>query len=169
MGSIQLPPDLTERIVSATADNAGVIARPPLLYAAALVIVLALRWFWPMPMLGRAVALWAGVSLIVLGLAIAIAGRRALQAAATNVDPMRPTTAIVTSGPYRFSRNPLYVALTLLYLGLTLVFNTLWGLVVLIPLVITMHCGVVLREERYLEGKFGDVYRQYRSKVRRYF
>jgi protein-S-isoprenylcysteine O-methyltransferase Ste14 len=161
--------ELTENIVPTTADNAGVIARPPLLYAAAFVIVLALRWFWPLPLLGHAVALWVGVSAIVLGLAIAIAGRRALQAAATNVDPMRPTTAIVTSGPYRFSRNPLYAALTLLYLGLTLVFNTLWGFVVLVPLVITMHCGVVLREERYLERKFGEVYRQYRSKVRRYF
>jgi protein-S-isoprenylcysteine O-methyltransferase Ste14 len=169
MGSSQLPPDLTENIVSTTADNAGVIARPPLLYAAAFVIVLALRWFWPLPILGHAIALSAGVSLLVLGIGIAIAGRRALQAAATNVDPMRPTTAIVTSGPYRFSRNPLYVAVTLLFLGLTLVFNTLWGLVVLVPLVITMHCGVVLREERYLERKFGDVYRQYRSKVRRYF
>jgi protein-S-isoprenylcysteine O-methyltransferase Ste14 len=169
MGSIQLPVDLTENIVPATADNAGVIARPPLLYAAAFVIVLALRWFWQLPLLGHAVALSAGVSLIVLGVGIAITGRRALQAAATNVDPMRPTTAIVTSGPYRFSRNPLYVALTLLYVGLTLAFNTLWGLVVLVPLVITMHCGVVRREERYLERKFGDVYRQYRSKVRRYF
>ena len=168
MGSIRLPRDLTENIVSATADNAGVIARPPLLYAAALVIVLALRWFWPMPMLGNAIALWAGVSLLVLGVAIAIAGRRALQAAATNVDPMRPTMAIVTSGPYRFSRNPLYVALTLLFLGLTLAFNTLWGFVVLVPLLITMHCGVVLREERYLERKFGDAYRRYRSRVRRY-
>lgn len=169
MGSIQLPLDLTENIVSTTADNAGVIARPPLLYAAAFVIVLALRWFWPLPLLGHAVALSAGVSMIVLGVAIAMAGRRALQAAATNVHPMRPTTAIVTSGPYRFSRNPLYVALTIVFLGLALVFNTAWGFVVLVPLVVTMHCGVVRREERYLERKFGDVYRQYRSKVRRYF
>jgi len=66
-----------------------------------------------------------GLALLVLAVGIAIAGRRALQAAATNVDPMRPTTAIVTSGPYRFSRNPLYVALTLLFLGLTFAFDTL--------------------------------------------
>ena len=149
-------------------DNPGVIARPPLLYGAAFLVVLALRWLWPMPILGQAAALWVGLALLVLGVGIAIAGRRALQAAATNVDPMRPTTAIVTSGPYRFSRNPLYVALTLLFLGLTFAFDTLWGLVALVPLLVTMHCGVVLREERYLERKFGDTYQQYRSRVRRY-
>src|SRR4029434_8133859 len=78
------------------------------------------------------------------------------------------TTAIVASGPFRFSRNPLYLALTLLYLGLTLAFNTWWGIVVLVPVLIIMHRGVVQREERYLEQKFGETYRQYRSKVRRY-
>jgi len=79
-----------------------------------------------------------------------------------------PTTAIVKSGPFRFYHNPLYLALMLLYLGLTLAFNTWWGIVLLVPVLIIMHCGVVLREERYLEQKFGETYRQYRSKVRRY-
>jgi len=91
-----------------------------------------------------------------------------MQAAGTNVNPALPTIAIVASGPFRFSRNPLYLALTLLYFGLTLAFNTWWGIVVLIPLLIIMHRGVVLREERYLDQKFGETYRQYRSKVRRY-
>lgn len=92
-----------------------------------------------------------------------------MQAAGTNVNPALPTTAIVTAGPFRLSRNPLYLALTLLYFGLTLAFNTWWGIVVLVPLLIIMHRGVVLREERYLEQKFGENYRQYRSKIRRYF
>ena len=91
-----------------------------------------------------------------------------MQAAGTNIDPSLPTTAIVQSSPFGYSRNPLYCALTLLYLGLTLAFNTWWGIVVLVPLLIVMHRGVVLREERYLEQKFGETYRQYRSKVRRY-
>src|SRR5262245_5892949 len=95
-------------------------------------------------------------------------GRRTMQAAGTNVNPALPTTAIVTSGPFRFSSNPLYLALTLLYLGLTLAFNTWWGIVVLVPVLIIMHRGVVLREKRYLEHKFGETYRRYRSKVRRY-
>ena len=91
-----------------------------------------------------------------------------MRATGTNVDPTLPTTAIVVSGPFRFSRNPLYLALTLVYSGLTLAFNVWWGVVVLIPLLAVMHRGVVVREERYLERKFGERYRQYRSRVRRY-
>jgi protein-S-isoprenylcysteine O-methyltransferase Ste14 len=151
-----------------SADNPGVVVLPPLLYGSALVVVLALRWFWPMPIFGCSVALSSGLALIVLAVAIAIWGRRTMHAAGTNISPLRPTTAVVTTGPYRFSRNPLYLALTLFYLGLTLTFNTWWGIVVLIPLLTIMHRGVVLREERYLEQKFGEPYRQYRSTVRRY-
>ena len=149
-------------------DNPGVIMLPPLLYGIAFAVVLALHWFWPIPIFTQAVALWPGLALVILAVGIALWGRRALLAAGTNVNPSLPTTAIVTSGPFRFSRNPLYMALTLLYFGLTLAFNTWWGIVVLVPLLILMHRGVVLREERYLEAKFGETYRQYRSKVPRY-
>jgi protein-S-isoprenylcysteine O-methyltransferase Ste14 len=139
-----------------------------LIYAGAFVVALVLRWFWPMPIFGLAVALWPGLALSALGIGIAVWGRRTMQAASTNIDPMLPAKAIVISGPFRYSRNPLYFALTLLYLGLTLAVNTWWGVVMLAPLVLVMHRGVVLREERYLEQKFGDTYRQYRFKVRRY-
>jgi len=149
-------------------DNAGVIMLPPLLYGIAFAIVLALRWIWPLRIFDQALGLWPGIALVVLGVGIAIWGRNALQAAGTNINPSLPTTAIVTSGPFRFSRNPLYIALTLVYLGLTLAVNSWWGIVVLVPLLLIMHRGVILREERYLEGKFGESYRQYRSQVRRY-
>src|SRR5262245_4764946 len=109
------------------ADNPGVLARPPLLYAAAFVIVLVLRCFWPVRLLGSRVAPWAGLALAALGIGTAIWGRRTMEAAGTNIDPARPATTIVTSGPFRFSRNPLYLSLTAIYLGLTLAFNTLWG------------------------------------------
>ena len=151
-----------------SADNPGVAVLPPLLYGAACIVVLSLHWLWPMPLFGHAVALWSGLSLIVFAVAIAIWGRRTMHAVGTNINPLRPTTVVVTTGPFRFSRNPLYLALTLLYLGLTFVFNTWWGIIVLIPLCIIMHRGVVLREERYLEQKFGETYRRYRSSVRRY-
>ena len=154
--------------MATSTDKPGVATRPPLLYGGAFVLVLVFRWFWPMPIFGHAVALWPGLALFVLGAGIAAWGRRTMQAAGTNVNPALPTTAIVASGPFRFSRNPLYLALTLLYLGLTLAFNTWWGIVVLVPVLIIMHRGVVLREERYLEQKFGETYWQYRSKVRRY-
>jgi protein-S-isoprenylcysteine O-methyltransferase Ste14 len=151
-----------------SADNAGVAVLPPLLYGAALLFILALRWFWPIPILGHAVALWLGLALVVFGVGIAAWGRRTMHAAGTNISPLRPATAVVTTGPFRFSRNPLYVSLTLLYLGLTLVLNTWWGIAVLVPLLVVMHFGVIVREERYLEQKFGETYRQYRSTVRRY-
>lgn len=151
-----------------SADKPGVVVLPPLLYAAALIVVLALHWFWPMPISSRAVSLTVGLTLILFAIAIANWGRRTMHSAGTNVNPLRPTTAVVTSGPFRFSRNPLYLALTLLYVGLILSFNTWWGIVVLVPLLIIMHYGVVLREERYLDRKFGETYRQYCSMVRRY-
>ena len=88
--------------------------------------------------------------------------------AGTNIRPNLPAKAIVTSGPFRFSRNPLYCSLTLLYLGLSAFLNTWWSLILLVPLLLVMHVGVVRREERYLERKFGEEYRRYRSSVRRY-
>ena len=150
------------------ANNAGVITRPPVLYGAALIVALVLHWFGPLPILHALVGRWLGVAPVALGLAVVLWAVHTLRAAGTNVDPLLPTTAIVTTGLFRFSRNPLYVGLTLMYLGLTLVFNTWWGIVLLVPLLLTMHRGVVQREERYLEQKFGEAYRRYRSRVRRY-
>lgn len=149
------------------ADNAGVIVRPPVLYAAALVALLVLRWLWPLPILDGA-GLWPGLALAALAVGILIWGRRMLLAGGTNVDPSLPATAVVTSGPYRLSRNPLYVGLALVYFGLTLALDSWWGIVLLVAVLIVMHRGVIQREERYLEQKFGDGYRQYRSTVRRY-
>jgi len=150
------------------AKTPGVIAPPPVLYGAALIAALVLHWFRPLPIFSASVVRWLGIALVAVGLAVVIRVFRTMRAAGTNVDPRRPTTAIVTTGLFRFSRNPLYVGLTLMYLGLTLVFNTWWAIVLLVPLLMTMHRGVVQREERYLEQKFGEAYRQYRSRVRRY-
>ena len=149
-------------------DNAGVIARPPVLYAAVIILALLINLVWPLPIFADTIGRWFGLLLLLLGAAIVAWGRSSLVASGTNVDPTLPTTAIVTSGAYQFTRNPLYVGLTLIFSGLTLAMNTWWGLLALMPLIIVMHIGVVLREERYLEQKFGDNYRQYRAKVRRY-
>jgi len=154
--------------VAESRDNPGVIAPPPLVYGGAFLIALFLHWMWPLPIFYQVSALWPGVALIVLGLGLAMWGGRTLQSAGTNVNPYRPSTAIVDSGPYRFTRNPLYVSLTVMYLGLTLAFDTWWGIVLLIPALLVMHLGVIRREELYLEKKFGDDYRRYRDKVRRY-
>ena len=152
----------------AGADNPGVVAPPPLIYLGGFLVALVCRWFWPIPIDGASRGLWPGLMMIALGVGIAIWGRRTMVAAGTNVNPSRPAMTIVSSGPFRFSRNPLYLSLTTIYMGLTLAVNTWWGVVVLIPLLLVMHLGVVLREERYLEQRFGEQYRQYRSRVRRY-
>jgi protein-S-isoprenylcysteine O-methyltransferase Ste14 len=149
-------------------DNPGVIARPPVLYAGTLIVALLVNLAWPLPMFGDTVGRWCGLVLAVLGAGILVWGRNALISGGTNVDPTLPTNAIVTSGPFRFSRNPLYLGLTVMFLGLTLAMNTWWGIIAMIPLAAVMHSAVILREERYLEEKFGEGYRQYRTRVRRY-
>jgi protein-S-isoprenylcysteine O-methyltransferase Ste14 len=149
-------------------DHPDIIARPPLIYAGAVLAVFLLRWVWPLPMTHTTFAYVAGAALIVLGFAFGIPGRIALAKASTHVDPMRPTTTVVQTSSYRFSRNPLYVGLTVVFIGMGLIANTAWVFVILIPLSIAMHIGVILREEDYLERKFGEPYRRYRERVRRY-
>jgi protein-S-isoprenylcysteine O-methyltransferase Ste14 len=149
-------------------DNPGVIVLPPLLYGVAFAVVLMLRWLWPVPILPHPAMLWAGLVVLSLGVGLGLWGAYCMQEADTNILPSLPTTAIVTSGPFRLSRNPLYMALTLDFIGLSLIVNSIWGILVLAPLLIVMHYGVILREERYLEAKFGESYRQYCSMVGRY-
>ena len=88
--------------------------------------------------------------------------------AGSNVPTKLPTTTIVESGPYRFTRNPIYLGMCIGLLGLAIALDNLWLLLMLVPFVLVIHYGVVAREEAYLERKFGDVYRGYRSRVRRW-
>lgn len=150
------------------ADNPGVVVFPPLLYGVAFLTALALHWLWPVSILSHPATLWVGVAVLVLGVALGLWGSVSLRRAGTNISPSQPTIAIVASGPFRLSRNPLYVGLSLDLLGLSLIFNTLWGVVALVPAAVVMHFGIILREERYLEAKFGESYEQYCSVVRRY-
>jgi protein-S-isoprenylcysteine O-methyltransferase Ste14 len=160
---------MDEQLGSMPKDRAGVIAPPPLIYLSGILIGLALnRWWRHCPIFGSTEWRWSGLLFVVMAVSLAIAGRRAMLAAETNINPFKPTTSIVSSGPFRFTRNPLYLALTLIYVGLTLASNTWWGFVLLVPVLLLIHFGVVAREERYLERKFGESYRQYRARVRRY-
>jgi protein-S-isoprenylcysteine O-methyltransferase Ste14 len=149
-------------------DHADVLGRPPLLYATSLIVALLLQQFWPSQLLTGASVAWGGMYLLAADVGLVMWGRRSLLAANTAVDPSLPTRTIVTSGPFRFSRNPLYVGLTLIYLDFTLIANSWWGVVLLCPVLIFMHFGVVRREERYLDSKFGERYRRYCASVPRY-
>ena len=103
-----------------------------------------------------------------LSLALGGTGLWALRRAGTSQNPRRPTTALVVSGPFRISRNPLYLSLLCLYVGIALFVNGLWLFLLAIPLVAVLRLGIIAPEERYLERKFGDEYRRYRSRVRRW-
>ncbi|NQV80212.1 MAG: isoprenylcysteine carboxylmethyltransferase family protein, partial [Alphaproteobacteria bacterium] len=88
--------------------------------------------------------------------------------AGTAVQPYKPSTTVVTDGVYRFSRNPIYLGLTAFYLGLAFAVNSGWAILLLPLVLVVMHYGVIAREERYLEGKFGAAYRDYKNRVRRW-
>ena len=144
------------------------IATAPVLYAGAFLVGSLLHSQFPMRIVSPGVASWATMGLLFFGAVLAVWSRRVLERAHTNVHPSLPTTTLVVTGPFRFSRNPMYVARTVLYLGLAFWVNALCVLVALVPLLAIIHCGVVRREERYLATKFGDAYRQYQSTVRRW-
>jgi protein-S-isoprenylcysteine O-methyltransferase Ste14 len=149
-------------------DKANVLAPPPLIFACALALGLALQYFVPLPWLPPASAHWIGTLLAAIAIALAIWGAVTLRAARTAIDPYKSTTAIVQTGPYRFTRNPLYLALTLLSVGIAAWRNAFWVLPMLIPALIVLQLGVIHREETYLDRKFADAYRAYRARVRRW-
>jgi protein-S-isoprenylcysteine O-methyltransferase Ste14 len=149
-------------------DNPGVIAPPPLIYAVALLLSLFLHKLVPLPLFAGRIKTLSGALLIGGAGATGLFALRKMREVGTNVNPTQPTTALVISGPYRFTRNPIYLALTLLYAGLGLLFNTVWTLLLLPVVLLLMNRGVIEREEAYLEQKFGAQYRIYKESVRRW-
>jgi protein-S-isoprenylcysteine O-methyltransferase Ste14 len=122
------------------------------------------RWA-PWPIIAERVTLPIGLLGVLLGF-IALPAILAFRRARTHPEPWKPTKALVTVGPYRYSRNPMYVGMTLLYLGTAVWQNTVWPLLALPVVLWVVQVGVVRREERYLEGLFGEDYRAYRDRVR---
>ena len=152
-------------------ETAGLIARPPLLFLGALLIGLVLDRLLPLPVPVPGVELihWIiGGSLILLGLALAAAGMRNFSRAGTPVRSIKPTRALVTTGIHGWTRNPIYLGMFLLYGGIGVAAQSPWTLILTLPLAITIRYGVVAREEAYLERRFGDAYRDYKARVRRW-
>jgi protein-S-isoprenylcysteine O-methyltransferase Ste14 len=151
------------------ADTAQVIIRPPLAWGLAVIVAFALNWLVPWPFLPtRVPGGWLGATVFGLALALAAWAIVTITRAGSNVPPNLPTTTIVRSGPYRFTRNPIYLGMFLSLIGLAIAFDNVWMLMMLVPFALVVRYGVVAREEVYLERKFGDVYRGYRSRVRRW-
>ena len=147
--------------------NLGLI-RPPFVYLGAIALGLVLHLLWPVRLVPPPVSTPFGATVTLLGVVLFVSAVRAFRAAGTPVPGDRPTTAIVRSGPYRFSRNPIYLAFSLFQLGLSFWFNSLALLITLIPAVALTSLVVIPREERYLEARFPSEYLPYKGSVRRW-
>src|SRR5262245_20485019 len=154
-----------------TTGAADVAIKPPILFLAALGLGCLLSFILPIgPGLAspNRLGFGVGVLFVVLGLALAILSIRRFVLAGTSPIPGEPSTALVVQGPYRFTRNPIYIGFILTYFGLALILTSLWVLALLVPVLIVLQRGVVEREEAYLERQFGEAYTKYRARVPRW-
>ena len=148
-------------------ESVGHGINPPLLFGSmvgALLLHKAFSLPSPLPKAARI----AGIPLVLFGLFLGGSAVAAQRRAGTPVNPTQPTQAIVQGGPYRFTRNPIYLGMALAYSGLALLLNAVWGLLLLPVMVIALDRGMIRGEEAYLERNFGEVYRQYKDRVRRW-
>jgi protein-S-isoprenylcysteine O-methyltransferase Ste14 len=150
------------------ADSPGVRVPPPLVFLGGLGIGLALSTWAPTEYLGRTIARPLGGVLIGLGALLALSAFRAFHQAGTTIRPDRPGSALVRTGPYRFTRNPMYLALTIVYAGIAVMNESLWSLLLLPLVVFLIRSKVIAREEAYMERRFGVDYSHYKSEVRRW-
>jgi protein-S-isoprenylcysteine O-methyltransferase Ste14 len=153
-------------------DNPGVIARPPRIYLGFLIAGIILDRLWPAVSaaqpFGGSGRFFVAAALIVIGAAIMTLAMGRFRAAGTNAPTPMPSTALVTNGLYSFSRNPIYIALTTIYLGLAIAADSVWSVIFLVPILLLIRYGVIAREEHYLEAKFNGAYVDYRNRVRRW-
>jgi protein-S-isoprenylcysteine O-methyltransferase Ste14 len=149
-------------------DSPRVIAPPPLLFLGPLLLALGVEQLRPWPFLPTLVARLVGAALVAAGSAFAVPALFAFRRAGTNAEPWKPTTAFVVRGPYKITRNPMYVGMVLVTAGIAALANSVWPLLALPVSVALVRWGVIAREERYLEQKFGEEYRAYKARVRRW-
>lgn len=150
-------------------DAPDILILPPVLVGGTMIVGLIVHYLlWPVSILPMLLSRVLGVVVFVSSGVLAHLAHRAMQRVGTNVLPTQPTLAIATDGPFRFTRNPLYIAAIGVYLGTTLWVNSLVMLLLIIPVALVLHWGIVLREERYLSAKFGGEYDAYRARVRRW-
>ncbi len=154
-------------ISGADVANLGLV-RPPFVYLGSIALGLVLHLLWPARLVPPSVSTPAGAIVTVVAIALFVSAVRTLRAAGTPIPGNRPTTAIVRTGPYRFSRNPIYLAFSLLQLGISIWVNSAWLLATLAGAVALILYVVIRREEQYLERRFGARYLDYKASVRRW-
>ena len=159
------------RPASVDPDVPGVRILPPILFLAVLVAAFLLQWVWSLRMVPGELVLMVraiGMVLVVLAFALGLSAVSRFRKAGTNVSPLEPVTVLVLEGPYRFTRNPMYLGFVLLTTGVAGIANSLWPIVLLVPALVILQRGVIEPEERFLERKFGAEYRVYKARVRRW-
>lgn len=149
-------------------DSAGVIAPPPVIFGVPLAVALYENRSNPLAVMSPRFAMITGGAIVVVALILLVAAFIQFRRARTTIMPYKPTTAIVESWPYSFTRNPIYLAMAVIYIGIAIFFNSLWPFLLLPLVLLVIQRGVIEREERYLEGKFGSDYVDYRSRVPRW-
>ena len=149
-------------------DHADVKIHPPIMTALHLAAAVLLSRLFPFPATTPGWMIWLGILFVLAGLALAFAAVNQFRAAGATLDPHGSVSAIVNAGPYRFSRNPIYLSFALTLIGLPLALGTYWGILLTPVFTLLMNHLVIRHEEAYLEKKFGDVYTGYRSRVRRW-
>ncbi|MGI9395138.1 MAG: methyltransferase family protein [Boseongicola sp.] len=152
-------------------DRPDLIVFPPLAFFLALALTFVLRHWLPLGVLNnqpQSLLLAIGLPVSVLALWITISGVLAFKRAETNINPRKPVLNVVQNGPYRFTRNPMYLGMILFVAGLGIAVSTLWGMVIACLLWVVLHWGVVLREEVYLKAKFGADYDRLLASTRRW-
>lgn len=155
--------------IDAKSDHAQIILNPFFIYFLMAACAVLLQRLLPLPaVLSGPVPRTIVALIMIINLVIGLAAARGMLTARTSLNPHRPTTALVLSGPFRFTRNPMYVGLTVFYIGLMLVFELTWGLILLPIVVWLITIWVIVPEEKYLEQKFGSDYLDYKSRVRRW-
>jgi len=154
-------------VTTADVANLGLI-RPPLVYLSSIALGVLVHLAWPVQWLPGSINVPIGVVLVLVAGALFISSVRTFRKAGTPVPGNRPTIAIVRTGPYGFSRNPIYLAFTLLQIGLAAWINSVDVLIMLFPALALMALFVVPREERYLEARFPAEYVRYKRDVRRW-
>ncbi|WIG60793.1 MAG: Putative protein-S-isoprenylcysteine methyltransferase [Ktedonobacterales bacterium] len=152
----------------AKAQETSRAAPAPVIFVGVLLAGVLLSLAFPVSFLPRAVTLMVGAICFLLPFVLGFAALRAMRRAKTSVLPYRPTTALLTEGPFRLSRNPMYLGMAIQYVGLALLFNSLWAILLLPVALVIVHVTVIKREERYLEQQFGGEYRTYKARVRRW-
>ncbi len=149
-------------------DSPNVIAPPPLIFLSGLLLGGIATYFYPFAILPNALAVVLGNLLVLTGIGVIAIIYLQMKRAKTNIEPWKPTTKILDTGFYGYSRNPIYLGMILIYLGVTCLFNSIWFLPFLPLCLLVIHFGVILREEKYLESKFGEEYLDYKKRVRRW-